>query len=232
MARKKLDFSIEKYGREEPWRIFRIMSEFVEGFEKLPQFEPAVTFFGGHSLKKRNPYYTLTTKIAKRLAEEGFNIITGAGAGAMEAANKGAQLGGGRSVGLNIELPSEQKPNKHISDLFHFRYFFCRKVMFLKYAVAFVIMPGGFGTLDEFFESVTLIQTHRMDRFPIILVGSKYWKGLMGWLKGMVLKNEGIEAGDLSMFKVLDKPEKIVDEIVKFYRHHAIAKKTAARRQR
>lgn len=218
---KKRDYSIEKYGTEEPWRIFRIMSEFVEGFEKLPKFEPAVTFFGSHRTKKTDRYYKLARTIARRLAEEGFNIITGAGGGAMEAANYGAKEGGGHSVGMNIELPSEQRPNHYITDFFSFRYFFCRKVMFLKYAVAFIFMPGGFGTMDEFFESVTLIQTHRMDPFPVILVGSDYWRGMMHWLKQMVLKCGNISEVDLSIFKILDDPEDIVREVKVFYKKHA-----------
>ncbi|MDD5085874.1 MAG: TIGR00730 family Rossman fold protein [Candidatus Omnitrophica bacterium] len=221
---KKRDYGIEKYGTEEPWRVFRIMSEFVEGFEKLPQFEPAVTFFGSHCMKKSDPYYKLARAIARKLADEGFNVITGAGGGAMEAANCGAKEGGAHSIGMNIELPSEQKPNRYITDFFSFRYFFCRKVMFLKYAVAFIFMPGGFGTMDEFFESVTLIQTRRMDPFPVILVGKDYWHGMMHWLRQTVLKAGNISEADLSTFRILDKPDDIVREIKTFYKKHSQAK--------
>ena len=203
---------------QEPWRVFRIMAEFVDGFEILPEFQPAVTFFGSARTDPKDPYYALAEETARLLVRDGFSIITGGGPGIMEAANKGAQEAGGNSVGLNIQLPFEQKPNPFITTLLSFRYFFCRKVMFVKYATAFVIFPGGFGTMDEFCEAVTLVQTKRIDLFPIILVGSDYWKGLIDWFRKKVLAQKNIDKEDLLIFKIVDEPEKVAALIKDFYK--------------
>ena len=202
---------------EDPWRVFRIMAEFVDGFDVLGKIGPAVTVFGSARTKKTSPLYKEVEKTAYLLAKEGYAVITGGGPGVMEAANKGAIAAKGESVGLNIELPFEQVPNKYISTLVSFHYFFCRKVMFLKYASAFVIFPGGYGTLDEFTESITLIQTKRMEGFPVILYGSQYWKGFLDWLRSVVLKDQCINDEDLDIFQVVDKPEDVVAVIRKFY---------------
>ncbi len=202
---------------EDPWRVFRIMSEFVEGFEVLSQLGKAVSIFGSSRLKPENKYYKLAEETAYLLAKEGFAIITGSGAGIMEAANKGAKRAKGGSVGLNIQIPQEQKPNIYVDTFLDFRYFFVRKVMFVKYAKAFVIMPGGYGTLDEFTEAINLIQTERIPRFPVVLLGSEYWQGMLDWLKGTVLKNGSISKEDLDIFTLVDKPKEVVDVIKKFY---------------
>ena len=203
---------------EDPWRVFRIMAEFVDGFDVLSKIGPAVTIFGSARVKSANPIYKAAEKTAHLLAKEGYAIITGGGPGIMEAANKGALSAKGNSIGLNIDLPSEQVPNRFTTTKVDFHYFFCRKVMFLKYAMAFVIFPGGYGTLDEFTESITLIQTKRMERFPVILYGSEYWEGLLEWIKKTVLKNDCIEKRDLDIFQIVDKPEDIVAVIKKFYK--------------
>ncbi len=199
------------------WFLFRLMSEFVDGFETLPQYEPAVTVFGSSRCKSGTKYYNLARQITKRLAEEGFSIITGGGPSIMEAANRGARDGNGASIGLNIELPTVQKPNRFVEVLLNFRFFFCRKVMFVKHAVAFIIMPGGYGTLDELFEALTLFQTQRTERFPIILVGSEYWKGLVDWLQYTALKKDMITQQDFKLFRVTDDVEEVVREITTFY---------------
>ncbi|MBU1862868.1 MAG: TIGR00730 family Rossman fold protein [Candidatus Omnitrophica bacterium] len=202
---------------KEPWRIFRIMSEFVEGFELLADFQPAVTIFGSARTKPGNKYYRLAEETARLLVKSGFSIITGGGPGIMEASNKGASKAGGNSVGLNIQLPSEQKPNRFIKTVLNFRYFFCRKVMFVKYATAFVYFPGGFGTLDEFFEAITLVQTDTIGKFPVVLVGSEYWKGLIEWLTEKVLVGKNINKEDLSIYKIVDTPADAVALINDFY---------------
>ncbi|MCX5681013.1 MAG: TIGR00730 family Rossman fold protein [Candidatus Omnitrophica bacterium] len=202
---------------EDPWRVFRIMSEFVEGFDMLSRVGKAVTIFGSARLKPSHKMYKLAEKTAYLLGKEGYAIITGGGPGIMEAANKGARESGAESVGLNIELPFEQVPNKHITFLIDFHYFFCRKFMFLKYAKAFVIFPGGFGTLDEFFESVTLVQTKRMARFPVILVGKEYWKGMMDWIHKTMMTHRCIDHDDLNIFQVVDTPAEVVKIICDFY---------------
>ena len=207
------------FDMEDPWRIFRIMSEFVDGFDMLSKVGPAVTIFGSARLKPNHTAYKTAVKTAQLLAKEGYAIITGGGPGIMEAGNKGASKVGGESVGLNIDLPFEQVPNKYITTEMSFHYFFCRKVMFVKYAKAFVIFPGGFGTLDEFFESVTLIQTHRQEGFPVILVGKKYWQGLLDWLRSSVLKQQCIKKEDFNIFQAVDKPEEVVKAIKKFYKN-------------
>ena len=209
---------IEDLKMEDPWRVFRIMAEFVEGFEELSDLGPAVSIFGSARTLKNNPVYRMAQKTAELLVKEGYAVITGGGPGIMEAGNKGATLANGESIGLNIDLPFEQKHNEYVKTLINFHYFFCRKVMFVKYAKAFVIFPGGFGTLDECFESLTLIQTRRMERFPVILFGRKYWQGLIKWMNDTVLKEKNIDEDDLTMFKVVDTPQEVVKEIKRFYK--------------
>ena len=200
----------------ESWRLFHIMAEFVEGFENLSDLQPAITFFGSARCHKGEELYENTYDLAKMLAKNGFNIITGGGSGVMEAANKGAKEGGAKSVGINIELPFEQKPNPYSTIKLSFKYFFVRKVMFLKYAMAYIVMPGGFGTLDEFSEALTLIQTKKMRPFPIVLVGSSYWTGLIEWMKTTQLDTGKILKEDLEIFKVMDDPQQIVEYVKKF----------------
>ena len=200
----------------ESWRLFHIMAEFVEGFENLSDLQPAITFFGSARCRKGEELYENTYDLAKMLAKNGFNIITGGGGGVMEAANKGAKEGGAKSVGVNIELPFEQKPNPYSTIKLSFKYFFVRKVMFLKYAMAYIVMPGGFGTLDEFSEALTLIQTKKMRPFPIVLVGSSYWAGLIEWMKTTQLDTGKISKEDLEIFKIMDDPQQIVDYVKKF----------------
>jgi uncharacterized protein (TIGR00730 family) len=207
----------DDFTTEDTWRIFRIMSEFVEGFEILSKLGKAVSIFGSSRSRPNNKYYKLAEEIAYHLAKEGFAVITGGGPGIMEAGNKGAKRAHGRSVGLNIQIPMEQKPNKYIDTLLDFHYFFVRKVMFVKYAKAFVIMPGGYGTLDEFFEAINLIQTERIQRFPVVLFGREYWQGMVKWLKEKVLKEANISPHDLDIFKIADSPKEVVQIINKFY---------------
>lgn len=202
---------------QDPWRVFRIMSEFVDGFETLAHYQPAVTIFGSARTKKSETYYKLAVRTSELLVKSGFSVITGGGPGIMEAANKGASLANGNSIGLNIQLPFEQKPNPFIKTMLSFRYFFCRKVMFVKYATAFVIFPGGYGTLDEFFEALTLIQTQRIGRFPVVLVGKHYWKGMVSWLKNVMLENNYIDPDDLFIFKMTDDPKEVVSIINQFH---------------
>ena len=199
------------------WRIFRIMAEFVDGFEELKDIGPAVTIFGSSRIHNRHSYYEAAEKTAELLVKAGYAVITGGGPSIMEAGNKGASKAGGQSIGLNIELPFEQVPNEYINHLVNFHYFFCRKVCFVKYAKAFVIFPGGYGTLDELSESITLIQTKRMEQFPIILFGSKYWKGLLDWFKDSVLAEGCIDPQDLDIIQVVDKPQDVVKLIKTFY---------------
>ncbi|MFH0790662.1 MAG: TIGR00730 family Rossman fold protein [Candidatus Omnitrophota bacterium] len=206
------------FTHEDTWRMFRIMSEFVEGFEVLSQVGKAVSIFGSSRSKPDNKYYKLAEEIAYLLAKAGFAIITGGGPGIMEAGNKGAKKAKGLSVGLNIQLPMEQRANEYIDTLLEFRYFFVRKVMFVKYAKAFVIMPGGYGTLDEFFEATNLIQTERIGRFPVVLFGGEYWHGLVKWLHDEVLKNGNISKYDLDIFKIADTPAEVVKIIKDFYK--------------
>lgn len=202
---------------EDPWRVFRIMSEFVEGFEVLSQIGKAVSIFGSSRTLPENKYYKLAEETAYLLAKQGYAVITGSGPDD-GAANKGTKRAKGVSIGLNIQIPSEQEPNKYVDRLLDFRYFFVRKVMFVKYAKAFVIMPGGFGTLDEFFEAVNLIQTERIDKFPVVLFGSEYWEGLLHWLKNKVLKTGNISKSDLDIFSLVDSPGEVVRAINKFYK--------------
>jgi len=195
--------------------MFHIMAEFVEGFEALAECHPAVSIFGSTRVKPEDEVYQKAERIGQLIAENGFGVITGGGSGVMEAANKGASLAGGRSIGLNIELPLEQTPNPYTNTNLRFHYFFVRKVMFIKYAVAYIILPGGFGTMDELFESITLIQTHKIRPFPVILVGSKYWKGLLDWIKEVVLKEGKISPPDLEILQLTDEPEEIIKIIKK-----------------
>jgi len=199
------------------WRIFRVMAEFTEGFEELGSTGPAVSFFGSARVGEDDHYYQLAQKTACELARAGFAIITGGGGGIMEAANRGAKEAGGRSIGLNIELPAEQVPNKYQNLSLNFRYFFCRKVMFLKYAHGFIVFPGGYGTMDEFFESMVLIQTLKQVFFPVILMGSDYWAGLVEWMKQTMLKKQDyINQEDMNLFSVVDQPEAATKIIVDF----------------
>lgn len=207
----------DDFTHEDTWRMFRIMSEFVDGFEILSKMENAVSIFGSSRVRPSNKYYKLAEEVAYLLAKEGFDIITGSGPAIMEAANKGAKRGGGHSIGLNIQIPSEQKPNKYVDTLLEFRYFFVRKVMFVKYAKAFVIMPGGYGTLDEFTEAINLIQTKRIQEFPVVLFGREYWRGFLNWLHDTVLAHGNISKKDLEIFKVTDNPKEVVEIIKKFY---------------
>src|SRR2546427_4958093 len=204
--------------KEDPWRIFRIMAEFVDSFEILSQLGPGVTIFGSARVARTDPTYAATVELAKGLAKNKLAIITGGGPGLMEAANKGAALARGKSVGLNIELPHEQKGNRYANLPIHFHYFFSRKVCFVKYSIGFVFMPGGFGTLDEFFEVLTLVQTRRIPRFPLILFGSKYWKGLIQWIKASVGNNRFINPDDLELVTVTDDVRKAIDLIVDYQR--------------
>jgi len=197
------------------WRMFLIMSEFVEGFEVLPDVYPAVSIFGSARCLPDSAAYKAAEKVSSLLAENGFHVISGGGPGVMEAANKGAAEAGGKSVGLHIHLPREQAPNPYANIRLDFKYFFIRKVMFVKYAVAYVIMPGGFGTMDELFEALTLIQTKRIKPFPVILFDSLYWGGLVDWIKKVVLKEGAISELDLEIFHVVDTPEEAVSIIRK-----------------
>jgi len=207
------------------WQIFKIMSEFVEGFEKMSRIGPCVSIFGSDRTPEHHPYYKMAEEIAYRLVKEGFGVITGGGPGIMEAANKGAKRGGGPSIGLNIVLPFEQKPNDYIDkDLsIFFDYFYVRKTIFLKYSQGFIGMPGGFGTMDELFEALTLVQTDKIAHFPVVLVGTEYWKGLLDWIKQTVLnKEKNINPEDLNLFKVVDTAEEAVSEITGFYSKYAL----------
>lgn len=199
------------------WRIFRVMAEFTEGFEELASVGPAVSIFGSARTPPDNDYYKLAEQTASELVNAGFAIITGGGGGIMEAANKGAIKAGGQSIGLNIELPMEQIPNDFQNLSLHFRYFFVRKVMFLKYAHGFIVLPGGYGTMDEFFESCVLIQTLKQASFPVILMGSEYWEGLLNWIREKMLKEHGcIDPEDMDVFTVVDDPQAATKIIVDF----------------
>lgn len=200
---------------QDSWRMFNILAEFVDGFDVMPEAYPAVTIFGSSRTARRSSRYRTTEKLARLLVENGFNVISGGGPGVMEAANKGAAEAGGKSVGLHIHLPNEQQPNEYANMQLDFKYFFIRKVMFVKYAVAYIIMPGGYGTLDELFESLTLIQTERIRSFPVILMGSKYWRGLIEWMKDTLIKAKAISESDLDIFSLVDSPEEAIKIIKK-----------------
>jgi len=206
------------FTRTDPWRVLRIMGEFIDGFDTLASVEKAVTIFGSARIGPDDPHYDAAVETARLLAVAGFDIITGAGPGIMEAGNKGARLGGGRSIGCNIELPFEQGANPYVDTLIHFKYFFVRKTMFIKYSVAFVIFPGGFGTLDELFEALTLIQTGKIYRFPVILFGRYYWAGLLRWLQARVLSEGKISEGDLDLMLVTDDPAEAANAIISAYK--------------
>jgi len=211
-------YEINKLEKEESWRMFRILGEFVEGFDALSRITPAVTIFGSARTRPGEFAYDKAEAIGREVAAAGFTVITGGGPGAMEAACKGAISAGGKTVGLNIELPMEQKATPYATISLHFHYFFVRKVMLVKYATAFVLLPGGFGTIDELFETVTLIQTHKIRPFPVILVGQDYWRGLLDWLRMRPLVDGFISSSDLDFFSVTDHPAEVVARITEFYR--------------
>jgi uncharacterized protein (TIGR00730 family) len=202
--------------REDPWRIFRIMAEFVDSFQTMSQVGPAVTIFGSARLKANDRYYRAAADIAKGLAKHNLAVVTGGGPGIMEAANKGAAQAGGKSVGLNIELPHEQAGNRFANVPIHFHYFFARKVCFVKYSLGYVYMPGGFGTLDELFEVLTLVQTQRIPQFPMILFGTEHWKDLLAWMKARLQKDKLISPGDLDLLTLTDDVDQVV-EIIRDY---------------
>jgi hypothetical protein len=204
--------------KEDPWRVFRIMSEFVDSFETLSRTGPAVTVFGSARLSRKDHYYRAAVELARGLAKHQLAVITGGGPGIMEAANKGAALAKGQSVGLNIQLPREQKPNRFANVPINFHYFFARKVCFVKYSVGFVFLPGGFGTLDEFFEVLTLEQTERIPQFPLILLGTKHWKGLIRWMKARLPEGNFISPGDLDLFQMTDSVQEAIDLILDYQR--------------
>ena len=209
-------YLVDALSIEESWRIFRIMAEFIEAIDALSRIQPAVTIFGSARVKAEDPFYKKAEMLALRLAQKGFSVITGGGPGIMEAANKGAAEAGGKSIGMNIRLPFEQKPNPYANISIEYKYFFVRKVMFVKYAVAYVIFPGGFGTLDELFEALTLIQTKRIKSFPVILFGQEYWSGMIDWLRNTMVREDKIVAEDLDFIKIVDDPDEAVRHIQKF----------------
>ncbi len=201
----------------ESWKIFQIMAEFVEGFERLAQIKPSVSIFGSARTPRDHPYYTLTEQIARELSDAGFSVVSGGGPGIMEAANKGAYAGKAPSIGLNIQLPQEQSGNPYQDISLSFRHFFSRKVMFVKYASAYVVMPGGFGTLDELAEILTLVQTGKTRKIPIILVHRPYWEGLLGWFRDTLVPEKTIDASDLDLMQIIDTPHEIVEAIFNHY---------------
>jgi len=208
------------------WRVFKIISELVEGYEKLSRIGPSVAIFGSARTHFNNKYYKLAEDIAYDLVQKGYGVITGGGPGIMEAANKGAKRGNGKSIGINIDLPFEQKPNQFIDrdKLITFDHFFVRKVMFMKYAQGFIVLPGGFGTFDELFEAITLIQTKKIGRFPIVLVGEEYWSGLLDWIQEVMLNEEhNIKAEDLNLFRLVDTAEEAVGYIDQFYSRYLLS---------
>lgn len=208
------------------WRIFKILAEFVEGFEKLARIGPCVSIFGSARTTPDNKYFKLAEEVAYKLTQHGYGIITGGGPGIMEAGNLGAKKGGGSSVGINIDLPFEQEPNMFIDSdkLITFDHFFVRKVMFMKYAQGFIVLPGGFGTLDEFFEAITLIQTEKIGKFPIVMIGKDYWDGLISWIKDVMLNGESnISAKDLELFTVVDTADEAVEIINNFYSKYLLS---------
>lgn len=203
--------------QDDTWRLFRIMAEFVEGFETLSRIGPCVTIFGSARTPVEDPYYQLAVSMAKVSVENGYGVITGGGPGIMEAANRGANVAGGISIGLNIQLPFEQKPNPFIKTVLNFRHFFCRKVMFLKYTSAVIVFPGGYGTLDEMFETLTLIQTQKTSHLPLVLMGKEFWEDCVSWLREDLLGRKYIDGDDLELFHIVDKAEDAIDIINKFY---------------
>jgi len=223
-------YEINDLAKEESWRIFRIMGELVEGFDKLSGIEPAITIYGSARIGVEDELYKQTEELARRLGDMGFSIITGGGGGVMEAANKGALKAGATSVGLNIELPEEQMANAYTTKLITFSHFFVRKVMLVKYATAFIIMPGGLGTLDELTEVLTLMQTHKIKPFPVILFDSKYWQEFLNWLRNSVLAGEFISEDDLNLLRVCDHPDEVVETVQRWYtKHEVIGRKALLR---
>ncbi len=210
---------------EDSWHIFKVMSEFVSGFEKMGKIGPCVTLFGSARTESNDKYYKLAEEIAFKITEKGYGVITGGGPGIMEAGNKGASRGKGKSVGLNIDLPFEQHNNPYIDEdkNLNFDYFFVRKVMFIKYSQGFVVMPGGFGTLDEFFEALTLIQTKKIGRFPVILVGKDYWGGLIDWINNVLLKEQNVNSEDMELIKIAENPDEVVKILDDFYSKNIIS---------
>jgi uncharacterized protein (TIGR00730 family) len=202
---------------EDSWRMFRILGEFAQGFEEMADVDKAVTIFGSARLKADDPYHGKAERLAASLATQGYAVITGGGPGIMEAGNKGAFEAGGRSIGLNVDLPHEQDPNPYQTDELKFRYFFVRKVMLVKYSTAFVVFPGGFGTIDELFEALTLVQTKKVTPFPIFLVGVEYWRGLVQWLQGTLVRHGTVSEHDLHLFKVVDDVDEISRAIDAYY---------------
>lgn len=223
-------YEINDLAKEDSWRMFRIIGELVEGFDKLSGIEPAVTIYGSARIKPDDDLYQKTEEIARRLGEMGFSIISGGGPGVMEAANKGALKAGVTSVGLNIELPDEQLPNPYTTKSITFSHFFARKVMLVKYATAYIIMPGGMGTLDELTEVLTLMQTHKIKPFPVVLFDSKYWKGFLEWLKETVLACGFISEGDFNILRVCDHPEEVLEAVQSWYIRQEIVGRKAIRR--
>ena len=211
-----MERNIYDFTNDEPWRIFRIMAEFVDAFESLSKIGKAVTIFGSARTRPSHPDYQKAVRTAYLIARQKLAVITGGGPGIMEAANRGAKKGGGIAVGLNIELPTEQKPNAYQTHPVEFHYFFCRKVCFVKYSMAFVLFPGGYGTLDEFFEAITLMQTGRVNRFPIIMVGRKHWRGLDRWIRGRLRDAKLVSPGDPDLYAIVDEPEEVLARIQKF----------------
>jgi uncharacterized protein (TIGR00730 family) len=224
------EYEINELAKEESWRMFRIIGEMVEGFDKLSGIEPAVSIYGSARLSPENELYNQAEEIARRLGELGFNIITGGGPGIMEAANKGAAQAGVKSIGLNIELPIEQECNPYTNKSITFKHFFVRKVMLVKYAISFVIMPGGLGTMDELTEILTLMQTHKIRPFPIILYDSKFWKGFLDWLRGTVLASGFISEEDFDLLRLCDDPTSVVETVQRWYiRQEVIGRKAISR---
>ena len=208
------------------WRVFRIISEFVDGFETMTNLGPSVSIFGSARIKENDPYYDLAVELGKRIAQKGFAVITGGGPGIMEAANKGAQAGNGASCGLGVQLPFEETSNKYVDPKYNlfFRYFFIRKVMFIRYAQGYVFMPGGFGTLDELFEALTLIQTKKIQPFPIYLMGQDYWTGLIDWIKNEGIRRGFISPNDLDLLQITDDPEVVINGIERHYQREKAEK--------
>jgi len=220
-------YEINDLAKGESWRMFRIMGELVEGFDKLADIEPAVTIYGSARLKTDDELYTNTEEIARRLGKLGFSVITGGGPGVMEAANKGALSAGVKSVGLHIDLPEEQSCNAYANRIIRFNHFFIRKVMLVKYAVAFIIMPGGLGTIDELSEVLLLIQTHKIKPFPVILFQSEYWQGLLDWLRGSTLAHGFISEEDLNLLVVCDEINEVVDTVQNWHQKHEVVGRKA-----
>jgi uncharacterized protein (TIGR00730 family) len=221
-----LDKTFSDFTTQDPWRIFRIMAEFVDSFESMSKVGPAISIFGSARTAPSDIWYRRATEVGRLLAKRRYAVITGSGPGIMEAANKGAFEAGGKSVGLNIQLPHEQQPNPYVNLPLHFHYFFIRKVCFVKYASGFILFPGGFGTLDEFFESITLIQTRRIDRFPVVLMGHEHWDGLVDWMQARLEAAGMVSPGDLDLFCVTDDPATAVRFVAN---HHPTARRRKAR---